>query len=214
MIFIFDEGGYFLTTQKDVRLGADRLITNLYSKGRGRRGELAAFRSTRNISDRYAQRIVQLLSASLRSNMFLPNGFPKYDALAVYNTVRLYALYQQQTDFNGKLLEVYGKKEDGAMELMEVVGWYYHADDTLQSSLSRYMKRVLTAENMDSLMNALLRLVKIIKSQSRPFKIDFSLLAQDLYAFQWGGHNMSRLRSKWGQQFCSKFYSDNREENQ
>lgn len=185
----------------DVRSTAQTIIGVLYSDGNGKAAQLAALRSTRVITDRYSQKIWPLLASNCENPLVLANGQLSYEGLALYNTLRLYAIYQQgKTTGNGRLIPVAGSKKDDAKELMEVLS-QLRGDDKIRNGVDRQVNRILAAPNLTFMMNALVRAIKILKAQDRNVKINFAQLAQELYQFQFGIDAANTLRFKWGSQY-------------
>ncbi|MGK4127897.1 type I-E CRISPR-associated protein Cse2/CasB [Ligilactobacillus saerimneri] len=186
-----------------IQNATQNIIDNLFNNGAGSPGNMAALRATKTIDDRYAQRIWPLMMPYLSAE-WIDNDY-NYELQAIYQTLRLYALHQQgQSDYRGNLLMVSASKKDGGIELLEALA-ILRQDRDERAGVDRQVARVLAAPNLQFLMNALVRLVKILKAKKGMIKIDYAQLAQDLYSFQWGGDSLRHLRFKWGAQY---YYSD------
>ena len=184
-----------------MRIATERIINNLFNNGEGLSGSFAALRATKVIDDCYAQRLWPLIMPYLSSELVITNDSLNYEIQAIYQSLRLYAIHQQgRRNRQGELLAVYASEEEGGLELLEALA-LLRQDKDIRDGIDRQVVRALAAPNLQSLMNSLIRLVKILKANDEVNKINYVQLTQDIYSFQWGGDSLRHLRFKWGTQY-------------
>ncbi|MDF7668686.1 type I-E CRISPR-associated protein Cse2/CasB [Lactobacillus sp. ESL0703] len=75
------------------------------------------------------------------------------------------------------------------------------ADEDVKAALDRRIQPLLATNNINSVINSLTHLVEILKATNQTSKIDYPLLAQDLYDFQKNYHSAGKVRLSWGEQY-------------
>lgn len=190
----------------------ENIIGVLYDDGKGKAAELAALRNTKVITDRYARKVIPLLASYSYGDLVLENGEVNPKILAIYNALKLYAIYQQgQTNNDGNLRLVYASEEASGQNLLALLG-QLRKDEEVRNGLDRQVSRLLAAPNLDFMMNVLIRLTKILKSKNKIDSIDYGRLAADLYIFQKGIDAASRVRFRWGALYYQNFNKNLNEE--
>ncbi len=190
----------------------ENIIGILYNDGKGKTAELAALRSTKVITDRYARKVIPLLASYSYGDLVLDNGEINPKILAIYNALKLYAIHQQgQTNNDGNLRLVYASEKTSGQNLIALLG-QLRKDEEVRNGLDRQVNRLLAAPNLDFMMNVLIRLIKILKSKNKIDSIDYGRLAADLYIFQKGIDAASGVRFRWGALYYQNFNKNTNEE--
>ncbi|WEV36924.1 type I-E CRISPR-associated protein Cse2/CasB [Lactobacillus sp. ESL0677] len=83
------------------------------------------------------------------------------------------------------------------------------ASEDIRVALDRRIQPLLATNNIASVINSLTHLVEILKATEQPLKIDYPLLAQDLYDFQTNYHRAGKVRLSWGEQYFEVNNSNN-----
>ena len=119
-----------------------------------------------------------------------------WEEQAIVTTVQLYAVLQQangqSVDFNGR---------DNAWNN---IGDSFSALRTIDASAStdHRFNAMITSQSFEELVIHLRHLIKLLKSKSKESKINFSMLAGDLYSFLSGYEDSVRLN--WSRAYYSQ----------
>ncbi|VDG22728.1 type I-E CRISPR-associated protein Cse2/CasB [Lactiplantibacillus mudanjiangensis] len=183
----------------EIERTTDRIIIRrLYRNGDPDKAVLAGLKNATSMASPHAQVAWPLIMANLDKKYLSRSGEPTQGEVAVYTAIRFYALHQQGQDQC-----VYASaraKEDAGQPLFEALAKLRQNTD-MQTRLDNRVKPLLATSNAASVINSLAQLVKILKSANKSQKIDYALLAQDLYGLQGSYEQSNRTRLRWGQQY-------------
>ncbi|KAE9564830.1 CRISPR-associated Cse2 family protein [Companilactobacillus paralimentarius DSM 13238 = JCM 10415] len=167
----------------------DRVIRSLWRDGKPDKAVLSNVRGAATLLSRQAQSVWPVMMANLDEKMLSRDGRPTYAETAVYAAIRFYAIHQQgQTQF--VYSSVHGDDENKGVSLFKALAQLRNQPDR-QEALDRRVKALLATSNVASM----------IQSLSHSIKIDYALLAQDLYDAQFGVDVANQVHLRWGQQY-------------
>ncbi|WEV38622.1 type I-E CRISPR-associated protein Cse2/CasB [Lactobacillus sp. ESL0680] len=184
-----------------IRKVTAKIIDELYDDGNLDRAALASLRSAATITSQRAQNVLPLLMKHLPEQFLSKNGEPTSGEIAVFAAVRFYAIHQQGRDES-----VYGDSAENKIKKADGVSLFsalakLRADEDVKVALARRIQPLLATNNINSVINSLTHLVEILKASNQTSKIDYPLLAQDLYDFQKNYHSAGKVRLSWGEQY-------------
>lgn len=177
----------------------DRVIRSLWRNGNPDKAVLSSARGAATLVSQQAQSVWPVMLASLDEDMLSHDGRPTYAETAVYAAIRFYAIHQQ-----GQAQFVYGSvyeddKKKG-ISLFKALARLRSQPDR-QDALDRRVKALLATSNVTSMIQSLSHLISILKAANPAIKIDYALLAQDLYDAQFGVNVANQVHLRWGQQY-------------
>lgn len=111
---------------------------------------------------------------------------------AVYAALTLFALHQQGKDIENNCMHEEQVNLGKAMRILIL------REPDREIATTRRFLATVTADSYDELMWHLRGLIQLLRTQD--VKLDYPLLAQDLYKFQFPG-NRDSIRLEWGRQF-------------
>lgn len=176
----------------------DSVIQSLWRDGNTDKAVLSSARRSSSLVNRQAQSVWPVMMANLDEYMLSPDGKPTYAETAVYAAIRFYAIHQQGQDHF-----VYGsvhRDDDQAVSLFSALA-RLRSQPNRQDALDRRVKVLLATSNVTSMIQSLSHLVSILKAANPNLKIDYALLAQDLYDAQFGIDVANQVHLRWGQQY-------------
>lgn len=118
-----------------------------------------------------------------------------YAERAIFTCLQIYASHQQ-----GKSESVNDNSKEKYMNFGESLRSIRKGEDT--AALDRRFNAMITASTFDAFAYYLRQLVQIMKSKSSLTKVNYALLAQDLFTFQLGFSESVRLR--WARSYYWK----------
>lgn len=176
-----------------------KVIQNLWRDGNPDKAVLSSARSAAILVSRQAQSVWPVMMANLDENMLSPDGKPTHAEIAVYAAIRFYAIHQQgQTRF--VYGSVHGNDDDKGVSLFNALAQLRNQSDR-KDALDRRVKALLATSNVTSMIQSLSHLISILKATNPTIKIDYALLAQDLYDAQFGIDVANQVHLRWGQQY-------------
>ncbi len=117
---------------------------------------------------------------------FLGNGALTYEEDAILTSLQLYALHKQGT--NESVMP-----EDGNITgLGASLGMMRRGEET--KAIDRRFNAMITAESFDELKIHLRHLIKLLKSKEETAKVDYPLLAENLFWIENGYNENVKLR--------------------
>lgn len=177
----------------------DKVIRSLWRDGNPDKAALSGARGTTSLVNRQAQAVWPVMMANLDKKMLSQDGRPTYAETAVYAGIRFYAIHQQgQSQF--VYGSTHGDDEDKGTNLFEALARLRSQPDR-QDALDRRVKALLATSNVTSMIQSLSHLISILKSANSTIRIDYALLAQDLYDAQFGIDVANQVHLRWGQQY-------------
>lgn len=197
LILIYKKGDEELMVNK-VKGVTSRIIKALYGNGNLDKAVLASIRSAATITSPRAQKVWPVLMANLDEDMLSKTGAPTYAENAIYTAIRLYAVCQQgKTEF---MCGSVNNEEAPGRTLFGALADLRKRED-IRVALDRRVQALLETTNISGVINAITHLVEILKSHNVSEKIDFPLLAEELYWFQFSFEQANQVRLFWGQQY-------------
>lgn len=176
-----------------------KVIRSLWRDGNPDKAVLSSARSAATLVSQQAQSVWPVLMANLDEDMLSRDGKPTRAEIAVYAAIRFYAIHQQgQTKFIYG--SVHGSDDDKGVSLFNALAKLRNQPDR-QDALDRRIKALLATSNTTSMIQALSHLISILKATYPTIKIDYALLAQDLYDTQFGIDAANQVHLRWGQQY-------------
>lgn len=177
----------------------DKVIRSLWRDGSPNKAALSGARRAASLLNRQAQSVWPVMMVNLDKEMLSHDGNPTYAETALYAAIRFYAIHQQ-----GQAQFVYGSvyeddKEKG-VRLFKALARLRSQPDR-QDALDRRVKALLATSNVTSMIQSLSHLISILKAANPTIKIDYALLAQDLYDAQFGVSIANQVHLRWGQQY-------------
>ncbi|WEV51051.1 type I-E CRISPR-associated protein Cse2/CasB [Lactobacillus sp. ESL0731] len=188
-----------------------KIIDRLYDNGNLDKAALASLRSAATITSQRAQNVWPLLMKYLPEQFLSKNGEPTIGEIAVFAAIRLYAIQQQGKDElvcgDSTKKKAKDNAEADGVSLFTALS-KLRANEDVRVALDRRIQPLLATNNIASVINSLTHLVEIQKATNQAVKIDYPLLAQDLYDFQTNYHRAGNVRLSWGQQYFRVTNSD------
>jgi len=182
----------------NIRETTGRIITDLYGYGHSNKAVLASLRHATSITSQQAQPVWPVLIANLEEHQLSISGVPTQAEVAVYSAVRLYAIHQQGV--NDHCVYASAGDEAKGMQLFSALANQRSHEDT-RVALDRRVRMLLATTNVNSIINSLSHMVSILKASDAKLKIDYSLLALDLYGLQLNHEHANKVRLRWGEQY-------------
>lgn len=186
----------------NIRETTGRIITELYGYGHSNKAVLASLRHATSITSQQAQPVWPILMANLEKHQLSisgsTSGVPTQVEVAVYSAVRLYAIHQQGINDHCVYAETGGEAK--GIPLFSALANQRKHEDT-RVALDRRVRMLLATTNVNSIINSLSHMVSILKASDAKLKIDYSLLALDLYGLQLNHEHANKVRLRWGEQY-------------
>lgn len=177
----------------------DGVIWSLWRDGNPDKAVLSSARGAASLVSRKAQSVWPVMMANLDEEMLSHDGRPTYAEVAVYAAIRFYAIHQQgQAHF--VYGSVHGDDENKGIGLFRALAQLRSQPDR-RDALDRRVKALLSTSNVTSMIQSLSHLISILKAANPTVKIDYALLAQDLYDAQFGINVANQVHLRWGQQY-------------
>lgn len=185
----------------------DRVIKSLWRDGSPDKAVLSSARGAATLVSRQAQSVWPVMMANLDQEMLSNDGRPTYAETAVYAAIRFYAIHQQgQTRF--VYGSVHGTDDDKGVSLFGALAQLRKQPDR-KDALDRRVKALLATSNVTSMIQSISHLISILKAANPTVKIDYALLAQDLYDAQFGIDVANQVHLRWGQQYYWNVKTEN-----
>lgn len=182
-----------------------QIIHRLYNHGSLDKPVLAGIRDATNFNSQRAQVIWPLMLASLDKHWLSQDGYPTKAEIAVYAAVRFYAIHQQGNEQCVYAVRYASRQKNNDKSALGVSLFKslakLHLQDDARKPLDRRVKALLGTTNINSAINAMTYLIKILKKNDTNTKIDYAELAEDLYWYQFDYEQANRTRLQWGQQY-------------
>lgn len=184
-----------------IKAVTNKIIERLYNNGNLDKATLAALRGTSQFTSPKAQKAWPIIINYLPNSYLSKNGNPTAAETAIYATIRFYAIFQQGQD---KFVSVNKENSQTGVSFFRALA-RLRQDEKLKQALDRRVQALLATTNVNSVINSLVHLVEILKSNdNKALEIDFPLLAQDLYKFQWNYHCANEVRLAWGEDYFNQ----------
>ncbi|RMC41964.1 type I-E CRISPR-associated protein Cse2/CasB [Lactobacillus sp. ESL0236] len=181
-----------------IKAVTNKIIERLYNNGDLDKATLAALRGASKLTSPKAQKAWPIIMDYLPHKYLSQNGKPTAGEVAVYADIRFYAIFQQGQD---KFVSVKEENSSAGVSFFTALA-KLRQDEKVKQALDRRVQVLLATTNIDSVLNSLVHLVEILKSNdNKTLEIDFPMLAQDLYKFQWNYHCANEVRLAWGEEY-------------
>lgn len=158
------------------------IINDLYNDGKLKKAELAALRSSKNLTDPRMVTAYPIIFKYLPDKYIGTNSQPTYVENAIFLALHNYAIIQR-----GHVENMNGEKSV-----------FYQLSNQRTSGLDRHMQHLMGMTNFDMLKPVLNSIVSQYK-QTKP--VNFALLAKDLYNMQFDYFSMRHTLMQWGNQY-------------
>ncbi|MFC6261439.1 type I-E CRISPR-associated protein Cse2/CasB [Levilactobacillus fujinensis] len=187
----------------EVKKATSRIINTLYRDGNPDKAVLAGLRNAPTITSHRAEMVWPVIMTNLDKNQLshAKDGTPTSEEVAVYTAIRFYAIHQQGNNDSLVYASVHSENPKGET-FFGALG-KLRGNEDLRVAMDRRVQPLLATTNVSGVINSLSHLVSILKSHSSAQRIDYALLAQDLYGLQRSYEQASRVRLRWGQQYYS-----------
>lgn len=179
----------------------ERIIFQLYNQGQIDKAALSSLRRSISITSKQATCIWPLFLTTMDREDLSKDGHPTHAEIAIFTAVRCYAIYQQANE-KDVFAPHKGKKKTG-LTLFEALS-KLRQDNNLQKALDRRVESLLASTEINNVVNGIVHLLEILKSHYKYLQIDYSLLAQDLFRFQFGNASAREVSLTWGEQYFNQ----------
>ncbi|MFD1124166.1 type I-E CRISPR-associated protein Cse2/CasB [Lentilactobacillus raoultii] len=185
-----------IVTSNDVGAVTNKIIRTIYMD----KAILASLRGAVSITSLRAQTVWPVLIANLDEGMLSRSGKPTYAERAIYAAIRLYAISQQGPHTLTSPEDNKSKSKSFFDALANL-----RQNELIRVALDRRVQMLLKTTNINGVINSLVHLLEILKANKMAPKIDYPLMAKDLYKFQFGYEQSNQVRLRWGQQYFRSF---------
>ena len=181
---------------KDIKVATEGIIRNLHKREGNDKAILAAARNSNSILSKQATKVWPIIFSQLDEKDLADKSVPTYAEIAVFATLRCYALFEQGND------DVRDREYDPAhsVSLFRALA-ALRSDDRIKDGLDRRVKNLLSTTNLESVTKSLASLVKILKSNNSKVELDYGSLANDLKNFQYSFESARKVSIKWGRDY-------------
>ncbi|MFC6180751.1 type I-E CRISPR-associated protein Cse2/CasB [Lactiplantibacillus daowaiensis] len=197
----------------EIERATTRIIKALYRDGSLDKKALYGLKNARDITSLQAQAVWHVMMANMQRDMLSTEGNlePTAAEVAVFTAIQFYAIYQQG---NSQFVYESYINEEG-MPLFEALAdlrQQRKQDSGNSQALDNRVKSLLASSNVKSIINELSHLIGILKSDEKLRKLDYGLLARDLFKLQGSYRQANQIRFLWGEQYFWESYADNQVE--
>lgn len=177
------------------------IIEQLYNHGEINKAALSSLRKSTSITSKQATSIWPILLANMDKDDLSNNGYPTHAEIAIFTAVRCYAIFQQGNDQNVfASSENSSDRKDVGLTLFQALA-KLRQDETIQKALDRRVQSLLASNEVNNIIESLIHLLEILKSHYKYLKIDYAVLAQDLFRFQFNTDSAREVSLMWGEQY-------------
>lgn len=190
------------TKNQTVYSATTDIIYSIFNPVRPNKAVLAALRKSNSILDYSAEPVKAVMFQKLDPRFLSPDGTPTYAQNAIFIALKAFAIFQQ-----GQKTLVQGSvfKKEG-LPLFTVFGKVRIQTLKSKVALDRRVDITLATQNFKTMCVEMFSVEKIVKAQKFKFKVDFGLLASDLYKMQFDQASARKIALKWGQQYFNQVY--------
>lgn len=175
---------------------ARKIIVRLYRNDNLDKATLAGLRGAETITSPRAQVAWPLIMKYLPPNFLGKTDKPSPGEVAVYAAIRFYAIFQQgKDDFACGNVD-----QNSGVSLFTALA-DLRSNAELKTALDNRVRSLLITTDVTSVINSLTHLIKILKGKDRSKKIDYPLLAKNLYKFQMNSYLAEEVCFSWGKQY-------------
>lgn len=177
------------------------IIRQLYNDGQINKAALSSLRQSASITSKKATSVWPILLAEIDKKDLSKDGYPTHAEIAIFTAIRCYAIYQQANDQN-----VFASSENGqdknnvGLTLFQALS-NLRQDESIQKALDRRVESLLASTEINSIVNGIIHLLEILKAHNKYLQIDYAVLAQDLFRFQFGNDSAREVSLMWGEQY-------------
>ena len=131
----------------------------------------------------------------LPEELYGKDGEVSHAEWAIYTALTMFALHQQGHD-----VWMHEENKRFGRSVRELAPVNNDGDDDLKRIRSRF-NRIATASDMLEMANHLRGMVRLL-SDGKGIQLDYVQLACDMYDYALSSESRSRVRLRWGQDFC------------
>lgn len=178
-----------------------RTLYSLHSESYVNKRALALFRRSSSFSDKNALEVWSVIFSNADEEILSKSEKPNAAEKAIFAALKLYANWQQ-----GKTATVYGSvSKKSGLSLFTALR-IFRKDAKNVNSLDKRVIRSLRVTDFTNLTKDLASLLGIMNSQGFNHRIDFALLAEDLYKVQLVNEEEANVVLKWCEQYFKELY--------
>ncbi|GAT18382.1 hypothetical protein IWT5_00656 [Secundilactobacillus silagincola] len=188
----------------EAKVATIKIINALYNENNVDKATLSSLRGAPTIVSQRAETVWPIMLPYMAEDLLSPNGRPSWGENAVYTATRLFALYQQGND--QLVYAPYDKeKSESGKNFFSALAVLRRNPDS-RDALDRRAQALFGSSNFGSVVHSLTQLASILKSNKLGIKIDFPVLAQNLFDFQTSFENASTVKLLWGQEYYADIH--------
>lgn len=177
-----------------------KVTTSIIREISNDKAALAALRHSNSILSNQATKIWPLIFSKLdyeKNNEYADlMRKPTYQDIAIFTSLRCYAIFVQGNDEAKSEFLNSEKKESFFRTLSQL-----RKDDRIKGGLDRRVKNTLSSTNTDAVIHSLISLIQILKANNRSANVNYPDLALDLNRFQFSFDAARQVAIKWGRQY-------------
>lgn len=196
---------------ESIRNTTGRIIRQLYGNDSPDKAVLASLRGATSLDSPRAIAAWPTLLGLIDQKYLSYDGKPTYAEIAIFTAVHLYAMHQQGQDHL-----VYGStqgtSEQKGLSVFTALA-RLRADPDNRTAIDRRVYQLLAMTNLEAVVNSLTSLVGIIKSSKLNEKIDYALLAENLFGFQLSYERANQVRLRWGEEYYGSDSTERKDNN-
>lgn len=179
-----------MANQTDIERKTAAVILTLWNNGDCDKAALSSLRKSKTLS--CANAAYPVILSRLNREWLSTNDKETKEEKAIYEAVRLYAMYQQ-----------------GISDLTSAPGWNFahqlykfkQDNENRAKALDSRFHNLTGGSDFKTMAAQLEHLIMIVKQGKKAPKIDFPSLAQDLYDYQVSRAKMNAVRLRWGEEY-------------
>ncbi|VDG20944.1 type I-E CRISPR-associated protein Cse2/CasB [Lactobacillus brevis] [Lactiplantibacillus mudanjiangensis] len=189
----------------EIKKATDQIIKaiNCDHDGKPNKAVLAGLRKAASITSPHAQIAWPLILAHLNEKDISHTGAPTSGEIAVYTAIHFYAIHQQGLEQSVYVLDKDAQDkdvQDSRLSFFKALA-ELSKEKNRQTSVNSRVQLVLATTDTARVINILSQLVRLLRSAKKQRKIDYAMLAQDIYGLQGNRSQADRIRWHWGEQY-------------
>lgn len=173
----------------------NRIIYKLWNNNNPDKGALSKLRQIKDIE--HAQEVWDVLLPSIPDDMLSTRDESTKEERAIFAAVRLYAINQQSTDYCVHDVSFGDGKGISLFKALHTIAM--NPDNAI--TINRQINQLFGVTSFQQTEKFLTHTIKIASGMNNHLIVDYSLLARDLYSFQFNRESAKNVHFRWGQQF-------------
>lgn len=185
----------------------NNIIDQLYNSGELDKASLAALRDASSFESHQATKIWPLffetinqlnLDTKERGKILTQTGTPSYTQQAIFTALKMYAIYQRGIDDHS----VADEKGRSFFQALNKVRNERSEED--RQSLDRRATNLFGSTNIQGILNSLVQLQRLLKSENDTLTINYGKLSADILQLQFDYESMRKVILRWGQDYFNR----------